>query len=157
MSNVRINPLRTIKAAHQNTFSSPSIVIIMQSMRSLWVRFFLQFIRIVRYKILQNESTKRSFCFDLYPTCQCVHIWGQIFTKNSPEISGVNYNCLPKAQHRSQGMFWSVQYVCLPHVLEFSKKWSMIQIIQCLMDHFQMDKNKLTCLGRHSTCRKRSA
>jgi hypothetical protein len=39
----------------KKTFSFPSIIIILQSMRSLWVRFFQQTISIVRYKILQLE------------------------------------------------------------------------------------------------------
>jgi hypothetical protein len=36
----------------KKTFSFSSIVIILQSMKSLWLRFFLQTISIVRYKIL---------------------------------------------------------------------------------------------------------
>jgi hypothetical protein len=45
----------------KKTFSSPSIVIILQSMRSLWLRFFLQTISIVRFKILLLKVEKEHF------------------------------------------------------------------------------------------------
>jgi hypothetical protein len=52
-------------APYQKT--SPSIVIILQSMRSLWLRFFLQTISIVRYKILQLEVGKHHFILIIGP------------------------------------------------------------------------------------------
>jgi hypothetical protein len=52
-------------APYQKT--SPSIVIILQSMRSLWLRFFLQTISIVRYKILQLEVEKHHFILIIGP------------------------------------------------------------------------------------------
>jgi hypothetical protein len=45
----------------------PSMVTILQSVWSLWVRFFLLSIRITTYKILQLKVGKISFHIDLYP------------------------------------------------------------------------------------------
>jgi hypothetical protein len=50
----------------KKTSSSPSIVIILQSVRSLWSRFFLQSISIVRYKILRFEVGKNLFIMTLF-------------------------------------------------------------------------------------------
>jgi hypothetical protein len=47
----------------KKTFSSPSIIIILQSMRSLWLTFFLHSLRIVRYKILRLRVEKNHFIF----------------------------------------------------------------------------------------------
>jgi hypothetical protein len=46
-----------------NFFFPPSIVIILQSMQSLWLRFFLLAISIERYKILRLEIEKHHFIF----------------------------------------------------------------------------------------------
>jgi hypothetical protein len=51
----------------KKTFSSSSIVIILQSMWSLWLKFFLQTINIVRYKILQLEVEKHHFILIIGP------------------------------------------------------------------------------------------
>jgi hypothetical protein len=51
----------------KKTFSSPSIVIILQSMWSFWLRFFLQAISIVRYKILWLEVEKHHFILIIGP------------------------------------------------------------------------------------------
>jgi hypothetical protein len=48
-------------------FPSPSIVIILQSMWSLWLRFFLQTISIIRYKILWLEVEKHHFILIIGP------------------------------------------------------------------------------------------
>jgi hypothetical protein len=45
----------------KKTFSSPPIVINLQSVRSLWLGFFLQTISIVKYKILQLVVEKHHF------------------------------------------------------------------------------------------------
>jgi hypothetical protein len=57
----------------KKTFSSSSIVIILQSMRSLWERFFLQTISILRYKILQLEVEKHHFIFIIAPHVKFVN------------------------------------------------------------------------------------
>jgi hypothetical protein len=51
----------------KKTFSPPSIVIILQSMWSHWLRFFLETISIIRYKILQLEVGKHHFIFIISP------------------------------------------------------------------------------------------
>ena len=48
-------------ATQPQNFFLPSIVIILQFMQSLWLRFFLQTARIVRYKTLQLEVEKYHF------------------------------------------------------------------------------------------------
>jgi hypothetical protein len=51
----------------KKTFSSPSIAIILQSGRSLWLRYFLHPIGIVRYKILRLEVEKHHFISIIAP------------------------------------------------------------------------------------------
>jgi hypothetical protein len=73
----------------KKTFFPPSIVIILQSMRSLWLRFFLQTICKVRYKILQLEVGKHHFILIM------AHMWISTYFRpnihgNGPEILGVN-------------------------------------------------------------------
>jgi hypothetical protein len=51
----------------KKTFSSPPIIIILQSMRSLWLRFFLQTVSIVRYKILRLVVEKHHFILIIAP------------------------------------------------------------------------------------------
>jgi hypothetical protein len=77
-----------IKAPHQKAFSSLSIVIILQSVRSLSLKFFLQTISIVRYKILRLVVEKHHFILIIDP-----HVNKYIFQanihQNGPEILGV--------------------------------------------------------------------
>jgi hypothetical protein len=70
-------PLHLISIEFQNidnnhrtppkTFSFSPIVIILQSVRSRWLRCFLQTISIVRYKILRLEVEKHPFIFIIAP------------------------------------------------------------------------------------------
>jgi hypothetical protein len=69
-------------------FSSTSIVIILQSVWSLWLRFFLQIISIGWYKILQLEVEKYHFIFII-----ALHVNKYIFqAQYSPKLKilGVN-------------------------------------------------------------------
>jgi hypothetical protein len=59
--------LTSIWAPHQKLFSSPSIVIVLQSEGSLQLRFFLQTINIVRYNILDLEVEKHHFILIFSP------------------------------------------------------------------------------------------
>jgi hypothetical protein len=61
--------------------SSPSIVIILQTMRSLWMRFFLQTISIERYKILQLELEKHHFILIISPPVNKYIFQGQYSPK----------------------------------------------------------------------------
>jgi hypothetical protein len=83
----------------KNSFYSPSIVIILQSVRSIWLRYFLRSIGIIRYKILQSEVEKHHFIFIIGP-----HVNGTYFRpniqQNSPEILGVKAHT-PKCLVRS--------------------------------------------------------
>jgi hypothetical protein len=70
----------------KKTFSSPSIVIILQSIWSLWLRFFLQIVSIVRYKILRLEIEKHHFIFIIGPHVNkymVQHVSGPIFSKTA--------------------------------------------------------------------------
>jgi hypothetical protein len=51
----------------KKAFSSPSIVMFLQLVRSLWLRFFLHTIGIVRYKILWLEVEKHHFILMIAP------------------------------------------------------------------------------------------
>jgi short subunit fatty acids transporter len=71
--NIDNNPATPTKI----TFSSPSIVIILQSVQSLWLEFFLQTTGI--YKILQLEVEKCNFIFIFI-----------LHASNGPQILGIN-------------------------------------------------------------------
>jgi hypothetical protein len=53
---IHLISIENIDNNYQKTYSSPSIVVIFQPMWSLWVKFFLQTIRIISYKILQLKN-----------------------------------------------------------------------------------------------------
>jgi hypothetical protein len=63
----------------KKTFSSPSIVTILQSGWSLWLRYFLQTIGIVRYMILWLKVKKNHFIFIFVIHANKYIIWGQKF------------------------------------------------------------------------------
>jgi hypothetical protein len=69
----------------KKAFSSPSIVIILQSMWSLWLRFFLQTISIVKYKILRLEVEKHHFILIIDPHVN-KYIFQAQYSPNGPEV-----------------------------------------------------------------------
>jgi hypothetical protein len=76
-------------APDPKNFSSPSIVIIFQSMGSLSLRFFLQTISIVWYKILQLKVENHHFLLIIGPHVN-KYILRPNIHQNGPEILGVN-------------------------------------------------------------------
>jgi hypothetical protein len=81
-------------APNPKNFSFPSIVIIFQSMWSLSLRFFLQTISIVRYKILWLKVEKKSFHFFSLAHMSISTYLRPNIHQNGPEILGVNFYIL---------------------------------------------------------------
>jgi hypothetical protein len=81
--------LTTIWALYRKAFSSLSIVIILQSVWSLWLRFFLQTIGIIRYKILRLKEKKIISFWSLAQMSLSTYLRPNIH-QNNTEILGVN-------------------------------------------------------------------